>query len=175
MNAKESFVSKTSQPTEQSTRAKQQDSSDGVELLQQFRSTLLAIKSAFDHSFELSQARLFIFQEVQGAREVSQSEIHQKLGVDPAFITRIVKQMEAAGQITRRPDPTDNRYTLVRLTELGQRQYEEIMLKIGEMDSLLLQGLSPEEILALQAGLKRIQENAEAQMIIGNDPLAKAS
>ena len=168
-------MSEITKPTEQIGAAGNQQNSDRFDLLQQVRVTLMAVKSVLDQTFELSQVRLFIFQEVQGAEEISQSEIHQKMGVDPAFITRIMKQMEAAGQITRRPDPADNRYTLVRMTESGQHQYQEMLAKITEIDSLLRQGLSAKDIRGLHACLERIRKNAEAQLLsAGNTPAAKA-
>ena len=54
--------------------------------------------------------------------EISQTELQHHVGVEGPVITRIVKQMEADGYITRRVDPHDNRYTLVALAPVRTTQ-----------------------------------------------------
>lgn len=59
--------------------------------------------------------------------------------------------MEAAGLISRRVDPHDNRFTLVSLTKAGQQTLEESspLLLTGELEiSLVALGLVLKEILS---------------------------
>ena len=79
-----------------------------------------------------------------------------------AVVTRIIKQMEVEGLIARRADPADNRYMLVRLTDLGHGRQEEVLAKICRIESTLLQGLTVEEIRCTQRVLARIRQNAES-------------
>ena len=78
--------------------------------------------------------------------------------------------MEAEGLVTRRPDPADNRFTLVQLTEAGWALQEDIIAKLQKADATLLHGLSREDILCTTRTLTRIRENAER---LGNDGLAE--
>jgi DNA-binding MarR family transcriptional regulator len=77
------------------------------------------------------------------------------------MITRLVKQMEADGWVLRRTNPVDNRYMLVRLSELGFDQHRQIMLKIEEIESKLMVGMNAEEIACFERCLIRIRQNAE--------------
>jgi DNA-binding MarR family transcriptional regulator len=76
-------------------------------------------------------------------------------------VTRIIKQLEAEGWITRRPDPSDNRFTLVQLTESGRARREQVVSKNRKMESTLLQGVSEEDMICTQRTLARIRQNAE--------------
>src|SRR5690349_10766881 len=68
----------------------------------------------------MSQTRLELMHDLSHADEMSQAELQQRLGVEGAVITRIIKQLEAMGLVTRRADPQDNRYTLVSLSAEGR-------------------------------------------------------
>jgi DNA-binding MarR family transcriptional regulator len=125
------------------------------------RQTIMAITSALTHYIGMSPVRVLLLQKLLGAGEISQAEIQRKLGVGGAVVTRILKQMEAEGLITRRPNPSDNRYMLVRLTEAGRKRQEEVILKTHTLQSNLLQGLSYEDMQCMQRTLLRIRDNAE--------------
>ncbi len=130
-------------------------------ILAEIRQTFWAMRSAFGGIVGTTQARLRVFQQLKRRGELSQAELGQSLGVDGAVITRLVKQMEAEGVLTRRPDPNDNRFTLVLLTDQGQQQIEELFVKVRSMLPVLLQGLSEEEIRCARGTLARIRQNAE--------------
>jgi DNA-binding MarR family transcriptional regulator len=113
----------------------------------------------------MSQSRLQILHELFHSEELSQAELQERLGVEGAVITRIVKQLEAARLVTRRADPQDNRFTLVALSpEARQLQAtDDSTAKFKEtFGSQLLEGLSERELTQLMRTMKRIQENAEA-------------
>jgi DNA-binding MarR family transcriptional regulator len=131
------------------------------EILAQIRLTVFAIQSAIRQYVGMSQARGILFHCMRLDQEMSQAAIQQRLGVDRSEVTRIAKQMEAEGLITRRPDPSDNRYTLVQLTEAGCALQEEIIAKIQKADATLLQGLRQDDMLCTVRTLTRIRENAE--------------
>lgn len=130
------------------------------ETLAQIRLTVFAIQSAIGRYVGMSQARGILFHIMRIDQEVSQAAIQQKLGVDRSQVTRIVKQMEADGLVTRRPDPADNRFTLVQLTKAGRALQNEIGAKIQRADTTLLQGVSRADMLCTVRTLARIRENA---------------
>src|SRR5262245_36319559 len=91
-----------------------------VDLTHIYRDTM----SVLEQAAGMSQSRLEIMHELFHADELSQADLQQHLGVEGAVVTRIVKQLEAAGLVTRRPDPQDNRYTLVALSTEARRASE---------------------------------------------------
>ncbi len=130
-------------------------------LLTEMRLTVRAMMSAIQHYTGITPIRLLIFQLLENGNELSQAEIQRHLGVDGALITRLVKQMEADGYLTRRPDPADNRFTLVRLTEKAQNMIAEMMDRRRSIEPLLLEGLSDEAIAGMKQVMQRIRQNIE--------------
>jgi DNA-binding MarR family transcriptional regulator len=131
-------------------------------MLPQVRQTIFAIKSVLGRYIGMSHVRVILFQRMNATEEISQAEIQRQLGVNGAVVTRIIKQMEAEGLITRRANPVDNRYMLVRLTDVGRQRQEEVLAKIRKIESTLLQGLTVEEIRCTQRVLAQIRQNAES-------------
>lgn len=125
------------------------------------RQAILAIKPAFEQILGINSARMFVVMLLKTEGEISQSEIQKRMGIDRAMITRLVKQMEADGWVVRRTNPADNRYTLVQLSELGIVQHQHIMVKIEEIESLLMVGMKADEIACLERSMIRIRQNAE--------------
>ncbi len=107
----------------------------------------------------MSLSRIEVLHELMHAGEISQKELGQRLGMEGALLTRFAKQMEAAGLITRRVDPKDNRLTLVTLAPAGHPVLQE-MERLGEEFQIrLLEGLSEEEQACLVQAMKHIQNN----------------
>lgn len=137
-------------------------SNSDKEPLPSIRQTVMAIISALAKYVGMHPVRMSIILKLDAVEEISQAEIHRKLGVGGAVVTRILKKMEAEGLIIRRPDPLDNRFTLVRLSDAGRARRDELLVKTKRIESALLQGLSPEEIESMQHTLRRIRQNAES-------------
>lgn len=154
MSSRGTFISKTRKPT---TEEKEFE----TETLAQIRLTVFAIQSAIRRYVGMSRARGILFHCMRLDQEMSQTAIQQRLGVDRSEVTRIVKQMEAEGLVTRRPDPADNRFTLVQLTEAGWTLQNAISAKLQKADAMLLQGVSRADMLCTVRTLTRIRENAE--------------
>ncbi len=153
MSSRGTFISKTREPTTEEKEFER-------ETLGQIRLTVFAIQSAIRRYVGMSRARGILFHCMRLDQEMSQAAIQQKLGVDRSEVTRIVKQMETEGLVTRHPDPADNRFTLVHLTEAGYALQDEISAKIQKADATLLQGVSRADMLCTMRTLTRIRENA---------------
>ncbi|PGM57507.1 transcriptional regulator [Bacillus sp. AFS053548] len=107
----------------------------------------------------ISQSRLEILNQLFEHGEISQSQLQKTLKIDSAAITRHLKQLELNGKITRRKCETDNRITLVRLTEMGQDQMSSLWKEKVEFVENMLIGFSEEEIDLTLEYLNRIQIN----------------
>lgn len=92
--------------------------------------------------------------------QCTQKYLTNRIGVDPGAVTRLLKKIEQEGIITRRPDPDDNRITLVTLTEQGKAEVERI-LKLREVFlAQILQNCSDEEMNVFQTVLQKMEDNA---------------
>jgi DNA-binding MarR family transcriptional regulator len=117
------------------------------------------ITRAFARRVGMSLSRIEVLHEVWHAGEISQVELARRLDMEGALLTRFVKQMEAVGLVTRRTDPADNRFTLVRLAPAGQAALEKMEALGDAFQSQLLEGLSPAERASLVRAMKRMQGN----------------
>src|SRR5262247_3385448 len=70
----------------------------------------------------LGEARLLW--EVGDGAEVR--ELRRRLGLDPAYASRLLRSLEQAGLVEVVVDPSDARVRLVRLTESGRRERAEL-------------------------------------------------
>ena len=87
------------------------------------------------------------------------SELADRLGVEPPTVTRMIRRMESCGFVERRPDPTDARSFRVHLTEKGRALEGPVARIWEEIEEKTLQGISPEETLALRRLLTQIRQN----------------
>jgi DNA-binding MarR family transcriptional regulator len=94
-----------------------------------------------------------------GIEALSQTDLQRRLGVDPAAITRQVRQLEAEGLVTRRTDPVDRRVTRVALTAAGRQLIEDLLRKRAEFDARAAAGLDVDQRAALVRGLRHVRAN----------------
>jgi DNA-binding MarR family transcriptional regulator len=66
------------------------------------------------------------------------SALHETLVLSPGGMTKILKQLEAKGLVSRRADAADRRSTLVELTRKGRTAIEAAQSAVREFDSALL-------------------------------------
>jgi DNA-binding MarR family transcriptional regulator len=86
-------------------------------------------------------------------------------------VTRLVKQLEARGLITRRPDPADNRFTLVRLTEHAYRLAEEKFDRRNKLQTALMHGINSQDVDCMQGVLVQMRQNAMS--VLADEELLK--
>ncbi|MBE3560627.1 MAG: MarR family transcriptional regulator [Ktedonobacteraceae bacterium] len=119
---------------------------------------------AFSQQMGMSFSRLLVLHELWHTGEISQTELASRLSMEGPLLTRFAKQMEAAGLITRRVDPHDNRFTLVSLASAGKLTLEEIGTHADTFEAGLLEGVSKEELANMVRTMKRIQDNLSRRL-----------
>ncbi|GGH20434.1 putative HTH-type transcriptional regulator YdgJ [Paenibacillus segetis] len=110
------------------------------------------IATRFEQCAGVSPNRLELLCKLTGG-QISQSELQKAVSIDPAAVTRHVQQLEAEGILQRTRCESDNRITLVQLTEEGKskvamfktekdRFLEELQVNLTESERLgLIQAL----------------------------------
>jgi DNA-binding MarR family transcriptional regulator len=102
---------------------------------------------------KVRDSQLQLLRILGGQAEVSQSDIAEKLGADPASVTRGLQELERDGLVSRRAAPYDKRVTLVRLSVKGRRAADEQRKNLSQFEEELLAGLSKEQIEGGVAGV----------------------
>ena len=95
---------------------------------------------------------------------LTQTELAERLYIQPATVTKTLKRMEQTGLIERRGDPEDQRVSRVYLTEQGRallQPYEEVRDKL---EQYLIKDLSLEERLLLRRLLMQVRDNVREQL-----------
>jgi DNA-binding MarR family transcriptional regulator len=94
--------------------------------------------------------------------ELSHATLQQRLDADGATVTRLVKQLESEEAVNRRLDPTDNRFTLVSLTETGKQLAADVHEARRQFQRRLLAGVNREEQKTVIRVLEQVRTNLES-------------
>lgn len=116
-----------------------------------------------EHSMEqLEGARGRIIFALWGNDGVPIKTLCAKTSLDKSTLTGILNRLERDGYISKRPDNTDKRSTLIDLTGKEKDFFKEIGTISGEMNEIFYKGFSDEEIIQFDAMLERILMNCKA-------------
>jgi DNA-binding MarR family transcriptional regulator len=131
-------------------------------LFRQLASAGSESRQAFDQLIGMSQIRRQLLTLLSEIGEISHAALQQQLTVDGATITRLVKQFESEGVLSRRLDPQDNRYTLVSLTASGHAIVAGLRAAHRAFQTRLLDGISKEEQEVMVRCFEQLRTNIRA-------------
>jgi len=117
------------------------------------------LRQAFARHVGASAHRVHTLVRLRREGETSHSDLRQALAIDGASVTRLIKDLEAEGLVGRRLDPTDNRYTLARLTRAGERAATDLERTHQVYQERLLNGVSAQEQEIVLRALRRVRAN----------------
>ena len=95
-----------------------------------------------------------------GVRQVQLAEV---LEVQPISLARLIDQLEAAGLVQRRSDPSDRRAYQLFVRPAAQKQLTQMAPVMDEVYQVALQGLTPQEVNTLERLLMRVQDNLSSR------------
>ncbi len=82
--------------------------------------------------FSLTEAR--VIYELAQHKETTATQLGNDLGLDPGYLSRILRRFEKQGLIDKRPSKTDGRRSILWLTEQGQEAFA--MLNARSLDEI---------------------------------------
>jgi DNA-binding MarR family transcriptional regulator len=92
-----------------------------------------------------------------------QQQVGSAMGIDPSTMVSLIDQLEGAELAKRRPHPQDRRAREVLLTPKGLQTLQRARELAEQVESNVLQGLSPAERRQLIALLRKAFETAPPQ------------
>ena len=104
----------------------------------------------------LSQPALTVLAASRSAGAVRLSELSRLTGLEPALISREVRELTATGHVQRRADPSDGRAGIVVLTPKGRRASEAYRAAADEIIAEVLSSWSAADLHALAGNLERV-------------------
>ena len=138
-----------------------------VEQVRSFNRTMTERVGALNDHFlgrnhPLGEARLLW--EI-GAEGASVRELRRRLGLDSAYVSRLLRSLEKQGLIVVRPSEQDGRVRLVQLTQTGLRERTELDQRADAFACSLLEPLSEHQRIKLVAAMAQVERLLIASMV----------
>ena len=92
----------------------------------------------------------------------TQNEIAKAMYVSPASVAVSVKRMQKSGLIEKINDENDLRRNRISITDRGRKQIEVIHRRFDEIDRLMYDGFSDDEIAEFKSYVDRLVANLAA-------------
>jgi len=105
--------------------------------------------------FSLTEAR--ILYELANRQSLTAAELARNLGLDPGYLSRIVKRFEEQGLLTRTPSQQDGRQSVLTITEAGRAAFSPLDRGSAEQVGGMLEALTPEQRHKLTASMEMIE------------------
>ena len=91
--------------------------------------------------------------------EQSQKQLAERVGITPPSMTVALRKMEEKGYVIRKQDENDQRVVKIQLAPRGEECIVGIEKVIKEMEDIVYQGISREEILLMNRLLADMKQN----------------
>ncbi|MEQ9199728.1 MAG: MarR family transcriptional regulator [Rhodospirillales bacterium] len=98
---------------------------------------------------------------------LSAAALAQYSSLDKVQVSRTISRMVKAGLITRQTDPDDQRAVILRLSERGQKLFDQITPLALAWEAEFLCDLDPQEIALLDDLLARLEKKADQISLSG--------
>ncbi|HTR65560.1 MAG TPA: helix-turn-helix domain-containing GNAT family N-acetyltransferase [Terriglobales bacterium] len=105
--------------------------------------------------FSLTEVR--VLYEVAHRSEPTAATLGKELGVDPGYLSRILRGFERRGILKRSSSQRDARQNLLSLTRQGRATFSELDLQQSKEVAELLRGLSPPQLSEMTNAMETIQ------------------
>jgi DNA-binding MarR family transcriptional regulator len=116
--------------------------------------------------FSLSEARVLF--EIAHHAETTASELANELGMDPGYMSRIVKSLERSDLVQRAAASPDRRQRIISLTEAGHDAFADLNARSRNQFQFMLASLDQDQRDTLVGAMNTIQT------ILGTEPPPRA-
>ncbi|HEX8035846.1 MAG TPA: MarR family winged helix-turn-helix transcriptional regulator, partial [Ktedonobacterales bacterium] len=138
-----------------------------VEQVRSFNRTMTERVGALNDHFlgrnhPLGEARLLWEVGAEGARV---RDLRSRLGLDSAYVSRLLRSLEAQGLIVVGPSEHDGRVRQVHLTQAGLRERAELDHRANTFARSLLEPLNDRQRVKLAAAMAEVERLLTASMV----------
>ena len=98
--------------------------------------------------------------------DLSQTELADRMHVEPPTLVGILDRMERDGWISRQDCPTDRRKKIIRVEQQAEPVWAEIVSCARDVRARAVAGLEPEQIQTLREVLDKVFENLENAALV---------
>jgi DNA-binding MarR family transcriptional regulator/N-acetylglutamate synthase-like GNAT family acetyltransferase len=112
-------------------------------------------KGLLDSPFSLTEVRLLY--ELARRERLTATDLSRDLGLDPGYVSRMLRGFEKRGLIERRPSENDGRQSLLRLTPAGRKTFAPLDARASAEVRAMLSRLSPAQQARLVEAMRAVQ------------------
>jgi DNA-binding MarR family transcriptional regulator len=109
--------------------------------------------------YDLRVGQEMLLLQLWEADGITQSQLVERLMVEPPTVTKMLQRLEAAGLVERRPDPDDARVSRVFLTEKGRTLEQAVAVTWDRIELQATAGMTQEERMLLRRLLLQLRQN----------------
>jgi DNA-binding MarR family transcriptional regulator/GNAT superfamily N-acetyltransferase len=109
-----------------------------------------------ESDFSLTEVR--VLYEVANREQPTAAELSRDLGLDPGYLSRVLRAFGTRGFVTRERSESDGRQSLVRLTRRGRDAFARLNARSSQEVGALLSGMSPARQRRLLEAMRNIEE-----------------
>jgi MarR family transcriptional regulator, transcriptional regulator for hemolysin len=135
---------------------------------QLFRDALSACSRAFKaaatgrmRALGVHPGQNFLLEALRAESSLTTGELARRMHVEVPTAVRMTQRMEAAGLLTRMPDPDDRRRVRLSLTPDGRKAARAVPRLLDDIADQALRGLSSTERRQLVTLLERVRANLD--------------
>ncbi len=107
-------------------------------------------------AFSLTEAR--VLYELASHPSPTAGELSRDLGIDPGYLSRLVKGFEQRGLMTRAAAPQDGRQVLLRLTDNGRAAFSDLDQASRQQVMAMIGRLAPAESTRLTEAMRTVEQ-----------------
>ena len=112
---------------------------------------------------ELSLSEARIIYELARREAATASELSQELGLDPGYLSRILKSFQERGLVQRQTSEVDARRYMLSLTELGEQRFAALNARSRSDMARMLSALTPRQRRRLIDAMSEIETLLSAE------------
>ncbi|MCF6220486.1 MAG: MarR family transcriptional regulator [Robiginitomaculum sp.] len=109
--------------------------------------------------YNLTRVKWLALGIIEHRPNITQRDLAIELELGSASVGRLVDRLESRGFISRKPAPNDRRANCLSLKPEASKLLQELRNIASEMKNNALQGLSADEVKAVNSGLLKIKQN----------------
>ncbi|MBM7564831.1 MarR family winged helix-turn-helix transcriptional regulator [Paenibacillus sacheonensis] len=109
--------------------------------------------------YRIGSGQYIFLMAIAYGQPVTQKALSEKLLIDKTTTAKAITKLEAEGYVRREPNPSDNRYQLLYLTESGSEAAPRVQEALNRIKHKTRKGLTDEAYASLVGMLKIVLRN----------------
>lgn len=117
--------------------------------------------------YRIGSGQYIFLMAIAWKKQTTQKALSEELLIDKTTTAKAIAKLEAEGYVRREPDPADNRFHLLYLTDEGRALVPKVQGALDRIRQKSVAGISGEEYDLLLGLLKKVLRNVSGQVRVG--------